>query len=139
IMREGMERVLAELRSVLGAREMTATQQLEEYILQELYFTHHQLATYPSLLEQVVDEEGRGPMLGREYLARSRKLLTEVLAAGRASGEFTLDDPEETAEAIQAATLKFRFPQMHSDSSLSELEESARGVIKLIEAALSIK
>ena len=137
IMREAMERVLAELRSVTGASDLTATQQLEEYILQELYFTYHQLDTYPTLLDQVTDEDGRGPMLADEYLQRSRNLLAEILTAGNQSGEFNVDNPEDTARHIQAATLKFRYPQLHSSASLADLEESARGVIALVIAAVS--
>ena len=137
IMRMAMERVLAELRSVLGAEELTATQRLEEYILQELYFTHHQLDMYPTLVEQVRDETGQGPMLASEYYTRSRELLAEILSAGMKSGEFAADDPEETARRIQDATHKFRYPQLHSKESLAELEDRARGVIDLIEKSLT--
>ena len=137
IMREAMERVLAELRSVSHATDLSATQRLQEYILQELYFTYHQLDTYPTLLEQVTDEDGRGPMLADEYLQSARGLLTEILTAGNQAGEFAIENPEDVARHIQAATLKFRYPQLHTSASLSELEDSAHGVTALIIAAVS--
>ena len=132
IMRAGLEDALAELRGVLASRKLSPPDQLREFLMHELEFTYQQLDTYPTLLEQVRDPESRGPMLAHEYLDRSRKLMSEILAAGAAAGEFEIDDPDQTAAYIQAATLKFRYPQMHTDSSLVELETNAKGVVDII-------
>jgi len=138
IMRMSVERTLEELQSVLDMPDLSARRRLEEYLLQELYFTYHQLGTYPTLLEQVRDPAGSGPMLSHDYLAASRVLLGKILAMGSKSGEFVVLDVDVTAGAIQSATLKFRFPQLHTDETLEHLEQAAKGVIQLILRALSV-
>ncbi len=138
IMRMSVDSTIAELRSVVDAPNMTAHKRLEEYVLQELYFTHHQLGTYPTLLEQVRDPGGSGPMLAHDYIDESHKLLAKILEMGVESGEFVVSDVHETAEVIQAATLKFRYPQLHTDETLEHLEHAAQGVIQLILRALSV-
>jgi len=132
IMRESLERTLAELRSVLGTRSLAASERLREFLIQELEYTYRQLETYPTLLEQVRDPQGQGPLLAHEYLDRSRKLMAQILAAGVENGEFKVDDPDAVAAYIQDATLRFRFPQMHSPADLEALKVSANGVIDLI-------
>ncbi len=132
IMREGLEEVLGELRAVLGSRKMAASEQLREFLMHELRYTYEQLETYPTLMEQVRDPDAHGPLLSQEYMERSRVLMAEILASGAATREFTIDDPTAAAAYIQYATFKFRFPQMHSDVPLAELEKNAEGVIDLI-------
>jgi len=63
--------------------------------------------------------------------------LVQILSMGVEQGEFQIVDLEETAKTIQAATLKFRYSQLHTDQTLEELEPSAHGVINLILRALS--
>jgi len=138
IMRMSISSTLDELQSVLDMPNLSARKRLEEFILQELYFTYHQLGTYPTLLEQVRNPEGSGPMLSHDYLEASGKLLGEILSIGVASGEFVVPDIEETTRVIQAATLKFRYPQLHTSDTLEHLEQSAQGVIQLILRALSV-
>jgi AcrR family transcriptional regulator len=136
IMRMSIDSTLAELRSVLRMEGLSARRRLEEFLLQELYFTYNQLATYPTLLEQIRDPRSAGPMLASEYLDASRALLVEILAMGNASGDFAIDDVVDMAETIQAATLKFRYPQLHTDDTLEHLEHAARRVIELILSAV---
>ncbi len=138
IMRLSVDSTIAELRSVVNAPNLTARQRLEEYVLQELYFTHHQLGTYPTLVEQVRDPSGSGPMLAHDYVEESHKLLAQILSLGVESGEFVVSDVHETANVIQAATLMFRYPQLHTDDTLEHLETAAQGVIQLILRALSV-
>ena len=137
IMRMSLDSTLAELKSVLDIPDISAGKRLEEFFLQELYFTHHQLNTYPTLLEHVRDPNGSGPMMGEEYMEASRALLVQILAMGVEQGEFQIDDLEEMARTIQSATLKFRYSQLHTNQTLEELEPSAHGVIKLILRALA--
>ena len=54
------------------------------------------------------------------------------LPLGREAGEFEVDDPDFTAEMIQAATLKFSYPQLFSRLSLEKLERELDGVYQLI-------
>ena len=47
-------------------------------------------------------------------------------------GEFHFDDKEFTAEMIQSATMKFRYPQLWSKSTLPKLEHELDGVLTLL-------
>jgi len=58
------------------------------------------------------------------------------LAEGVASGEFDIADPAHAAEMIQAATLKFRYPQLWSRLTLAALEREVRAVIRLFVSGL---
>ena len=132
IMREAMDQVLEELRSVFALPHLTIAGQFREFVLRELHFTFEQLETYPTLQEQVRDPQGKGPMLAQEYLAKSLGLLAEILKAGVAAGEFTVEDPDAAASYIQDATFRFRYPQLHNPCDVQELEPHLEGVIQLL-------
>lgn len=132
IMREAMDQVLEELRSVFALPHLTKAGQFREFVLREMQFTYDQLETYPTLQEQVREPQGKGPMLAEEYLSRSRALMAEILRAGIDAGEFAIDDPDAAASYIQDATFRFRYPQLHSVCSLTDLEPQIEGVIQLL-------
>jgi len=48
-----------------------------------------------------------------------------------------LERPEETAEFMQAALMKFRFPQLFSHLTLPKLKRELDGVLDLLLAGLS--
>lgn len=133
IMRMAMDDAIEDLRGVLKRPGLSARERLRAYILEEMQYTYGQMERYPTLVEQVTQELGaRKPILANEYLSASRALLTEILAAGNASGEFQVEDVVEVAEMIQSATMKFRYPQMHSQLTLDQLEREAEGVAGLL-------
>ena len=72
------------------------------------------------------------PQFANRILALHRALLSEILAAGNASGEFSIEDVVFTAEMLQSATMKFRYPQLHSKLPYEKLERELEGVIHLI-------
>lgn len=132
IMRASLLQAIETLRGVLRAPGLSASERLESFILEEMRTTYRQLEEYPTLVEQVRGLAGQVPMLANEYLAASRALLVEILNMGNVSGEFAVEDARETAEMIQAATVKFRYPQIHSHLTLHELEREAGGVLRLL-------
>ena len=52
------------------------------------------------------------------------------------SGEFDVTDPDFAAEMIQAATLKFSYPQLFTRLPLEKLERELEGVYQLVVAGL---
>jgi hypothetical protein len=72
------------------------------------------------------------PQFANRILALHRALLSEILAAGNASGEFAIEDVVFSAEMIQSATMKFRYPQLHSKLPYEKLERELEGVAHLI-------
>lgn len=136
IVRRSFNRSLAEQRKVLTRRGLSAAQRLRRYIVEEMEETYAQLEEYPTLVEQAREVRRKRPLLVHEFLASSRALLSEILRMGQASGEFDFEDTEATAEMIQAATLKFRYPQIHTRLTLEKLEREVNGVLDLIIAGI---
>jgi len=132
IVRRSLEKELVQLRDVVRAPGCSAAVKLENFILQELRYTYKQFEDYPTFVEHAHEIVHRRPLLIDEFLAASRALLAEILAMGNATGEFQVEDVVIAAEVIQSATLKFRYPQLYSKSTLERLEEQARKVVKLL-------
>jgi hypothetical protein len=65
-------------------------------------------------------------------LANERKIFVELFNDAERNGEFAIADKETTAEMIQAATMKFRYPQLWSKLTLPKLERELDGVIKIL-------
>jgi hypothetical protein len=59
-------------------------------------------------------------------------MIARILVEGTEKGEFDVSDPENSAEMIHSAMLKFRFPQRWTHASLETLERELDGVLKLI-------
>ena len=86
---------------------------------------------------EVLSEER--PLFFNEELAQERVYLVQILDAGIEAGEFRpLDRKDETAEFIQAALMKYRFPQLFSHLTLPKLERELDGVLDLLLAGLSV-
>lgn len=137
IMRRAVDEVMSELRRIAEDESRPACQRLRDFILREMSLTYHQIDTFPTLLEQVRDPQGKGPLLAHEYMDAARELIAGILGAGNRSGEFDVDDVDEVAGHIQSATDLFRYPQTSiavslSDRTLEDLEERAEGVVDLI-------
>ena len=72
------------------------------------------------------------PQYSNWMLAIERTLLVELIEDGERTGDFRIGDKEFTAEMIQSATMKFRFPQLWSKLTLPKLERELDGVLKLL-------
>lgn len=77
------------------------------------------------------------PLFANEELAQERIHLVKVLEDGVVSGEFApITDPLFTAEMLQTATLKFRYPQLFSRLTLPKLRRELSGVLDMLVTAL---
>ncbi len=65
-------------------------------------------------------------------LHEERKILVELMDEAEQRGEFVPEDKDFTAEMIQAATMKFRYPQLWSKLTLPKLERELEGVLCLM-------
>ncbi|MFQ5533409.1 MAG: TetR/AcrR family transcriptional regulator [Sphingomonadales bacterium] len=134
IVRREFERELAAQARFLTEPGLTAAERLRRYVIGEMEGTYAQLEEFPTLLEQTREVRAKRPLLVHEYLAQSRELIAEILKMGNISGEFEfeVEDLIDTAEMIQAATLKFRYPQIHSRLTLDQLKRELDGVLDLL-------
>ncbi len=67
------------------------------------------------------------PEFANWMLSEERKILVELLNEAERRGEFFSDDKEFTAEMVQSATMKFRYPQLWSKLTLPKLERELEG------------
>ena len=133
IAREDYERHLAHLRKLALAPGKDARERLRDLLFQELRRTYHKLEKDPRALEmaQVIAHER--PHFANWMLANERKIMVELMEEAERRGELMPPlDKEETAEMIQAATMKFRYPQLWSKLTLPKLERELDGVLKLL-------
>lgn len=133
LIRRGVEERLEKLRQIVRQPGLGAAERLEEYFYREMVETYRKFEKFPTLLEQTTRAiMSHRPLLMNEFLAASRALIAEILAMGNASGEFAVEDVVVSAEMMQAATMKFRYPQLHSGADIADLEREVRGVARML-------
>ena len=86
-------------------------------------------------------EEGRdiALALGNPDLTFSANILRAqiILTEGNQNGEFDVEDIDFTAEMLQSAMMKFRYPQLWSNLKLPALEREFNGVARLLLVGLA--
>lgn len=79
------------------------------------------------------------PTFANEELAQERVYLVQLLDQGVSEGAFApMENPNFIAEMIQAATMKFKYPQLWSRLTLPRLERELDGVLDIILAGLTV-
>jgi len=127
---------VAVLRRAGARKYATTAAKIEALHLVELRATFDVMENRPTIADmgRIVMEKRVGVI--NAGLAATRAVLAEALAEGVASGEFNIADPDQAAEMIQAATLKYRYPQLWSRLTLPALEREVRAVIRLFVSGL---
>jgi AcrR family transcriptional regulator len=126
------EEAIAKLREVLKRPGRNAKQRLRDFMFADMRLTYEQLEFDKQVYEMARVISMERPQFANRILALHRALLSEILAAGNASGEFAIEDVVFTAEMIQSATMKFRYPQLFSKLTYEKLERELEGVAHLI-------
>ncbi|MGB8364737.1 MAG: TetR/AcrR family transcriptional regulator [Rhizomicrobium sp.] len=128
---------LAHLHKLLTAPAKDASTRLHDLLLEELRRTYRELENEPRAYEMATVIAHERPDYASWMLANERKIFVQLLEDAERSGEFSVEDKELTAEMIQSATMKFRYPQLWSKLTLPKLERELDGVLKLIVYGLS--
>ncbi len=120
------------------AREpLSAVERLKKLHDFALERTYNELEKDAKILEVADVLSTERPLYMNEQLAQERIYIVQILEDGVASGEFqALSDPAYTAEMIQSATMKFKYPQLFSRLDLPALRRELHGVIDLLLRAL---
>jgi len=126
------EKHLAALRETVLATGRSAADRLRDFLFAELRRTYHKLESDPRACEMATVIKHERPQYANWMLANERRILVELFEDAERIGEFFIDDKEITAEMIQSATMKFRYPQLWSKLTLPKLERELDGVLKLI-------
>jgi AcrR family transcriptional regulator len=129
---DSYEQQLEHLKSLAVAPGKNARERLHDLLFEELRSTYHKLEKDPRAYEMATVISRERPTFANWMLANERKILIELLVEAERRGEFVAEDKELTAEMIQSATMKFRYPQLWSKLTLPQLERELEGVLKLI-------
>jgi AcrR family transcriptional regulator len=129
---EDYQRHLESLRQLAMAPGRSACARLRDLLFEELRRTYHKLERDPRAYEMATVIVHERPQYANWMLANERKIFVELFNDAERNGEFAIADKETTAEMIQAATMKFRYPQLWSKLTLPKLERELDGVIKLL-------
>lgn len=136
ICREASVQTAEELSRILSTRGRGAAERLHDFLFMDLRETFHKLEEDPKIVEMAQIVTAERPEFHNEGLRREREVLCRIIEIGNLSGEFKVDDAEFAAEMVQAATLKFSYPQLFSRLPLEKLERELEGVYQLIAAGL---
>jgi AcrR family transcriptional regulator len=129
---ENYEKHLVAMRKLAVAPGRNAHQRLHDVLFEELRSTYHKLEKDPRALEMANVIAHERPEFANWMLANERKILIELLDEAERRNEFIPENKEETAEMIQSATMKFRYPQLWTRLTLPKLERELEGVLKLM-------
>jgi AcrR family transcriptional regulator len=130
---EDYEKHLAHLRKLAVAAGRSARERLRDLLFEELRRTYHKLEKDPRALEMAQVIAHQRPQFANWMLANEREILVELMEEAEHRGEFVPPgDKQETAEMIQSATMKFRYPQLWSKLTLPKLERELDGVLRLM-------
>lgn len=127
------------LRDVVRKAGPEPRAMLRAFLFETLERTFDRIAHHPKIFELADILRRERPEFGARRQAVERSILVEILSAGNTSGEFAIDDVVATATLIQALTLKYRFPQLHSQQPLAELRRELDAVISLVFCGLGSK
>jgi AcrR family transcriptional regulator len=129
---EDYSKHLEHLRKLAVAPGKDARERLHDLLFEELRRTYHKLEKDPRAYEmaRVISQER--PQFANWMLENERKILMELLDEAERRGEFCAADKQFTAEMIQSATMKFRYPQLWSKLTLPKLERELEGVLNLL-------
>ena len=129
---EDYQKHLESLRALALAPGKNAHERLRDLLFAELRRTYHKLEKDPRAYEMATVIAHERPQYANWMLANERRIFVALFDDAEQKGEFVISDKETTAEMIQAATMKFRYPQLWSKLTLPKLERELDGVLKLL-------
>lgn len=139
IMRISHAHIMEKLREIVQDKSRSARERLKTFIISCLHMTHRNAERFETLREPAREVTRRKPLLIQEFLSKHRALMAEILSQGNAAGEFAIKDVVHAAELLQAATVKYRYPQVVTDQPLDELETEAAELIDFFIAGLACR
>ncbi|MEM1037239.1 MAG: TetR/AcrR family transcriptional regulator [Pseudomonadota bacterium] len=118
---------------------LEAPEKMRQFHFIALHETFAKLDKDAKILEVAEILARERPTFANEELAQERVYLVQILKQGMKEGSFAhMENPNFTAEMLQAATMKFRYPQLWSRLTLPELERELKGVLDITLAGLTV-
>lgn len=125
--------------AALARGKGTAPDKLRHFHSITLRRTFDKLASDAKVLEVAEVLSHERPSFANEEMAQERVHMVRILEQGIAEGDFAaMENPNFMAEMIQAATMKFKYPQLWSRLTLPKLERELDGVMDILLAGLTV-
>lgn len=120
------------LTEVVNRPDLSAAGRFETFVVEMLRYMHDQFSQEPKISELVDVIVTKRPDLIQNKIDSDKRLVAIVLQKGNESGEFDIDDVDETSTYVMSAIVKFASPFFMPMFSIEELEKLAKGVVALI-------
>lgn len=105
---------------------------LENYLLTTLRYTHKLAKSNNKVSELIEYIKETSPEIIYERISTETKLIAGILQAGIDSGEFKVENLEETAFSVYLSTIIFELPTFMNVYTLEEFEVMAKSLIKTL-------
>ncbi|MCV6638853.1 TetR/AcrR family transcriptional regulator [Candidatus Albibeggiatoa sp. nov. NOAA] len=127
-----MDKNLQCLRDVLKMPNITASERLEHFFIEQLRQLHDETHNHTKITEIVEFIATQRQELIFQKIKIIQSLIAEILSEGNRTGEFEVDDVLTTSEAVYACMTVFNVPLFMTVYPLETLEHMARNVVKLL-------
>ncbi len=127
-------------RDIVNDAGRSASRKLYDILNSRLERSFRTFEKHPKLMElaQILARE-RPEYLAEEY-GQERRYIEAVLEQGAEAGDFMLPASVAiTADLVQCAAMKFRFPQLWTTERLEALQGELDGVLRLIFTGLAAR
>ncbi len=132
IAEEGLDDEFAGLKAIAEDRSKPVIRRLRDFFYLDMVQTYRHIEVEPRTFEMAQVIKTERPHWINGWLAKQRELIVAMLKEGVDEGLFDVGDLETTAEMMQTAMMKFRYPQLWSALKLPALEREFDGVCELI-------
>jgi len=120
------------LRKIVLDNQLTPSERLRAFILGTLEHTYTRWSETPRMNEMVTAICHERNDIVDQHVQKKQALLLTLLKDGNHSGEFAVEDPEVTAEAILTATTLFGIPLLMPLFSKQAFERKAKNLAALL-------
>ena len=120
------------LKHAVNTYHGNACLMLENYLLTTLRYTHKLANSNKKVSELIEYIKERRPEIIYERISTETRLIAGILQAGVDSGEFKVENLEETAFSVYLSTIIFELPTFMNMYTLEEFEDMAKSLIKTL-------
>jgi AcrR family transcriptional regulator len=120
------------LKHAVNTYHGNACLMLENYLLTTLKYTHKLAKSNKKVSELIEYIKETRPEIIYERISTETRLIAGILQAGVDSGEFKVENLEETAFSVYLSTIMFELPTFMNVYTLEEFEDMAKSLIKTL-------
>ena len=125
------------LKAIAERPGMPVIERLRDFFHADMVQTYAMIEKDPRTFELAQIIKTERPTWVHGHLAQERSIISGLLREGVEEGLFDIEDADFTAEMLQSALMKFRYPQLWTDLKLPALEREFDGVSRLLLVGLS--